>query len=258
MNSGRLKRSMSKFDPLQHEITAILTTLEQQQDVLTRFCRAIEEQSTGWSSFHSRHLRNAPRPEVPMIQDCITHVVDRIQLFRTIFQDSQKLEKWTDEHLTAFTRERHDNAIYVFTIFTVIFLPLSFVCSFLGMNTADVRNMSGGQTIFWAAALPLTLVVVLIALLVTDELGEAWMTFRDKLGLPARRLGITPRREPSSYWRRTSGAQDMLKNISERKRSAKARDALAAAATELPKREPKTEDIKMLNERAATFESIAR
>lgn len=33
------------------------------------------------------------------------------------------------------TKDRHDSAIYAFTIVTIIFLPLSFVCSFLGMNT---------------------------------------------------------------------------------------------------------------------------
>lgn len=256
MNSGRLKRSMPKFDPLQQEIAAVLKTLEHQVDLLTRFSRAIEQQSTGWTSYHSKHMQNALRPEIPMLQDCITHVVDRIQLFKTILDDSQKLEKWTDEHLTAFTKDRHDNAIYVFTIFTVIFLPLSFVCSFLGMNTSDVRNMSAGQSVFWAAALPLTLVVILIALVVTDELGEFWTTLRDKFGIPVRHLGITPRHEPSSYWRRTSGAQEMLKNISERKKGPKVRGLPAATGAELPKKKPKMEKINKLNQRAPTFGSI--
>jgi hypothetical protein len=170
--------------------------------------------------------------------------------------DSKRLEKWTDEHLTAFTRDRHDNAIYVFTIFTVIFLPLSFVCSFLGMNTADVRDMKYGQSIFWVAALPLTFFVVLIALLVTDELGEVWLMLKDKFGLNTTRLGLTRRREPSSYWRRTSGAQEMLKNVSERKRTAKPRktDPVPTAETVTPSTKSKGENIKMLNGRAPTFE----
>lgn len=257
VNSGRLKRSMPKFDPLQQEIEAVLKTLEHQVDMLTRLCRTIEIQSTGWTSFHSRHLQNAPRPEVPMLQDCITHVVDRIQLFRTIMDDSKRLEKWTDEHLTAFTKDRHDNAIYVFTIFTVIFLPLSFVCSFLGMNTADVRDTTHGQSIFWAAALPLTFIVVLIALLVTDELGEVWITLKDKFGLKTTRLGLTRRREPSSYWRRTSGAQEMLNNISERKRPPKTRKVDQVPNVEPPPPSKKTieENMKTLNQRAPTFGS---
>ncbi|KAL2417600.1 hypothetical protein ABEF94_005838 [Exophiala dermatitidis] len=57
-------------------------------------------------------------------------------------------------------QEDHGKAILVFTIVTIIFLPMSFVTGFLGMNTADLRNLHSGQWIFWAAAVPLTCVVV--------------------------------------------------------------------------------------------------
>lgn len=52
--------------------------------------------------------------------------------------------------------EDHGKAIMVFTIVTVIFLPLSFVTSFLGMNTTDIRDMGSSSTLFWAIAVPLT------------------------------------------------------------------------------------------------------
>lgn len=52
--------------------------------------------------------------------------------------------------------EDHGKAIMVFTIVTVIFLPLSFVTSFLGMNTTDIRDMGSSSTLFWAIAIPLT------------------------------------------------------------------------------------------------------
>ncbi|KAL9000527.1 MAG: hypothetical protein Q9169_000820 [Polycauliona sp. 2 TL-2023] len=44
--------------------------------------------------------------------------------------------------------EDQGKAVMVFTIVTVIFLPLSFVSSYFGMNTADVRNLQQGQ---WGA-----------------------------------------------------------------------------------------------------------
>jgi Mg2+ and Co2+ transporter CorA len=48
--------------------------------------------------------------------------------------------------------EDHGKAILVFTIVTIVFLPLSFVSSYLGMNTADIRNMDRSQGIFWIVA----------------------------------------------------------------------------------------------------------
>ncbi|KAJ4512146.1 hypothetical protein HRR83_006106 [Exophiala dermatitidis] len=57
-------------------------------------------------------------------------------------------------------QEDHGKAILVFTIVTIIFLPMSLVTGFLGMNTADLRNLHSGQWIFWAAAVPLTCAVV--------------------------------------------------------------------------------------------------
>ncbi|KAF1809236.1 hypothetical protein P152DRAFT_494816, partial [Eremomyces bilateralis CBS 781.70] len=44
--------------------------------------------------------------------------------------------------------EGHGKAILVFTTVTIVFLPLSFISSFFGMNTADIRNLDNSQTIF--------------------------------------------------------------------------------------------------------------
>lgn len=59
--------------------------------------------------------------------------------------------------------EDHGKAILVFTIVTIIFLPLSFVSSFFGMNVMDIRNMSGSQSIFWIVAACVTVGVVALS-----------------------------------------------------------------------------------------------
>ena len=56
--------------------------------------------------------------------------------------------------------EDHGKAILVFTVVTIIFLPLSFVTSFLGMNTSDIRDMNNTQALFWEIAIPLTAMVL--------------------------------------------------------------------------------------------------
>ncbi|KAL7801053.1 hypothetical protein V8C43DRAFT_326182 [Trichoderma afarasin] len=59
--------------------------------------------------------------------------------------------------------EDHGKAIRVFTVVTLFFLPLSFVSSFLGMNTVDVRDSNWNQQIFWITGIPMTVVVLSLA-----------------------------------------------------------------------------------------------
>ena len=61
-------------------------------------------------------------------------------------------------------KDKQEAAIYVFTIVTIIFLPISTVASVLGMNTRDIRNMDKPQWIFWAVAIPLTTLVIVASL----------------------------------------------------------------------------------------------
>jgi len=56
---------------------------------------------------------------------------------------------------------------------TIIFLPLSAVAGIFGMNTADVRDMDLNQWAYWAAAVPVTVVVILLGLWWMGELGNA-------------------------------------------------------------------------------------
>ncbi|KXT09407.1 hypothetical protein AC579_8444 [Pseudocercospora musae] len=77
---------------------------------------------------------------------------------------------------TGAAKESRETAIYVFTIVTVIFLPLSFVSSVFGMNTNDIRNLSSNQWLFWVVAIPLTAFVIIVSwILAGGELpAVAW------------------------------------------------------------------------------------
>jgi Mg2+ and Co2+ transporter CorA len=61
---------------------------------------------------------------------------------------------------------------------STIFLPLSFVSSYLGMNTVDIRDMERDQGLFWQAALPLTVVVIALVLLGAYNAGRilSWVS----------------------------------------------------------------------------------
>ncbi|KAJ5972740.1 uncharacterized protein N7479_002658 [Penicillium vulpinum] len=77
-------------------------------------------------------------------------------------------------------QEDQGKAILVFTIVTVVFMPLSFVTSYLGMNTNDIRNMDSSQTLFWTVSAPLTVGIITIVLLVAfqvDRIREMFDAF---------------------------------------------------------------------------------
>lgn len=62
----------------------------------------------------------------------------------------RRVQRLTDDTKTRveINDDDHGKAILMFTIVTLVFLPLSFVASFLGMNTADIRNQTANQMLY--------------------------------------------------------------------------------------------------------------
>ncbi|KAF4539673.1 Mg2+ transporter protein CorA-like/Zinc transport protein ZntB [Lasiodiplodia theobromae] len=86
--------------------------------------------------------------------------------------------------------EDHGKAILVFTIVTVVFLPLSFVTSFFGMNFSDIRDMDQTQRLFWIVAASVTVGVVGLASFLAfygGDLVEALMDWRESRAARRRR-----------------------------------------------------------------------
>ncbi|OAP61154.1 hypothetical protein AYL99_03355 [Fonsecaea erecta] len=70
---------------------------------------------------------------------------NRISQLRT--QNVQLVETQQDEN---------NKAILVFTVVTILFLPMSFVTGYFGMNLQDIADTKSGTGHFWAVAVPLT------------------------------------------------------------------------------------------------------
>ncbi len=58
-------------------------------------------------------------------------------------------------------QDDNSKAIFVFTIVTVLFLPMSFVASFFGMNVIGLGATTTPLKNFWFVALPLTFGIVI-------------------------------------------------------------------------------------------------
>ncbi|KAF7502972.1 hypothetical protein GJ744_004759 [Endocarpon pusillum] len=125
---------------------------------------------------------------------------DEAESYEDLITDIEEMIAGT-KALVEIEQDDHGKAILVFTTVTIIFLPLSFVTSYLGMNTQDIRDQKNSQSIFWAAALPLTLVVVLVSMSIgyrSDDLRDSWeKLFTQKL----RHKALEPQGVRTHKWR---------------------------------------------------------
>lgn len=113
------------------------------------------------------------------LTDCIQLVEQREFDLRRHTDFADDLERVV-EYSIDWTRDRQENAVYAFTIVTVVFLPLSAISSIFGMNSSDVRDMAYGQWLYWAIALPVTALIIFLGLWWMGELGNVvkWVSGR--------------------------------------------------------------------------------
>ncbi|KAL7957117.1 hypothetical protein V8C34DRAFT_286828 [Trichoderma compactum] len=106
------------------------------------------------------------------LADCANLVDQREYEFRRNTEYAEDLEREITYKME-WTKDRQENAIYAFTLVTIIFLPLSAISSIFGMNTNDIRNMDFDQWLYWAVALPVTVIIIIAGLWWMDELSNA-------------------------------------------------------------------------------------
>lgn len=109
--------------------------------------------------------------------------------------------------------EDHGKAILVFTVVTIIFLPLNFVTSFFGMNTVDIRDMTATQSLFWLVAILVTVGVLGASVFLAFQGGN--LMERLHLWLDARRERADNARAASN---RFAGFNAALKMVAKQNR----------------------------------------
>ncbi|KAL4931750.1 uncharacterized protein BDV17DRAFT_226384 [Aspergillus undulatus] len=110
-------------------------------------------------------------PARAVLQSLQTDLQEKKDVFSELIKRADTLERQIVQRVDII-QEDHGKAILVFTIVSVIFLPLSFVSSYLGMNTADIRDMELNQALFWQVAVPVTVVVVALVLVGAYNAGR--------------------------------------------------------------------------------------
>jgi hypothetical protein len=153
---------LRKIWRMREELDLITIINIQQDELFKNYLRVLEPCTFRVTTFN-RAARF--RTEAPFIHTLLRKAYD----VRMRISDLDSRLEDVSSHVSRMLeiqQENNGNAIIVFTMVTIIFLPLSWATSYLGMNTSDIRNLSQGQWLFWLIALPVTGVVIGLAILV--------------------------------------------------------------------------------------------
>lgn len=167
------KRVFLDIHGLEEELDALHSMLESQKSLLCNYLKLLSPGSTRATNATRVGQYKIERAYARKQQKNLDAKEDSIRILR---EKSQILKEQVKK-IIEILEEDHGKAIRVFTFVTLLFLPLSFVTSFMGMNTVDVRDTEWSQKIFWVTGLPVTLVVVIFALIYAyrGERIQDWM-----------------------------------------------------------------------------------
>ncbi|USP82040.1 uncharacterized protein yc1106_09314 [Curvularia clavata] len=174
VNHRPSKRLLRDLNLLQEELS-ILTSVNTRQANLVRNYLTVLDDATYEKRIPSRQSM-FPYERI-LLGACLENLELVMEDYEDLIRRCGPLANRTKQSLE-INEEDHGKAIMVFTVVTVIFLPLSFATSYLGMNTADIRDMDQKQGLFWTIAIPLTVVTVGACLLIGyngEEIRDMFM-----------------------------------------------------------------------------------
>ncbi|KAL1641813.1 hypothetical protein SLS58_005855 [Diplodia intermedia] len=154
------KRLLRDINLLEEELNAILRVVDWQREAIQSFMAVLDHRSYRKAN-GKRQARYAVEQNV--LISALRPLATYVSEYRYLAGLCPSLSKKTNQS-TEINEEDHGKAILVFTIVTAIFLPLSFVTSYLGMNTTDIRDTGYDQSLFWIISLPLTVTIMALIL----------------------------------------------------------------------------------------------
>ncbi|RLM01564.1 hypothetical protein CFD26_108727 [Aspergillus turcosus] len=190
------RRLLADIQALQEEVATMSEICSQQSNSLVEYWWNVDPETFQITSQSRRQQYDL---ESGVLHRCVGQLradLDELKALQQRLRDLEDKARYRIEVL----EEDNSKAIFVFTFVTAVFLPMSFVTSYLGMNTNDIRNMSNSQSTFWAVALPVTAVVVGLAVLAAykgDSILEWLFDSRQRLKT-TRRSGHTRQETPKS------------------------------------------------------------
>ncbi|KAJ5564395.1 Mg2+ transporter protein CorA-like/Zinc transport protein ZntB [Penicillium frequentans] len=167
------RRLMQEIYIVREELLMVEKITKEQHQILTDYCDVLRPDTfriTTESRISSFEIESI------WLQKLIDGTNDDLDLIEALLDRLESIATQTRNGVEV-RQEDQGKAILVFTIMTVVFMPLSFITGYFGMNTEDIRNMGSSQTLFWTVSIPFTVVIISAVLLVAfqaDRLREAF------------------------------------------------------------------------------------
>lgn len=136
----------------QEEISIIKNVLNQQMSVLAGLRQSLDPKTFNTPSI-TRKLRH--NFECKAIDKILIRIQEQAKNCDELL-DRAKLIAIQNVQLVETFQDDNSKAIFVFTIVTVLFLPMGFVASFFGMNVIGIDNQKTTLKHFWTISLSLT------------------------------------------------------------------------------------------------------
>lgn len=200
---------------VQEELNIIISIMEQQMELVASLQgnqRSSYNKSYSYVAtqpYHQRPLSSLPPADVATyrqvsfsrLSDPAAQLLENLQReyadLVDLRENSNALINRTIQ-LVNIRLEDHGKAILVFTIVTIIFLPLSFISSFFGMNFSDIRDMEQTQRLFWVIAGSLTVATLAFSIFLAFYGGaimEWVVTWRENRSRRSRKRMAVKKRE---------------------------------------------------------------
>ncbi|KAL2124626.1 hypothetical protein VTJ04DRAFT_991 [Mycothermus thermophilus] len=116
----------------------------------------------------------------PVERECMLRELDALreafEELDNLFEFAKSLKNRVAQMIEVLN-EANDKSIRTFTAVTVIFLPMTFISGFFGMNTIDIRDIDADQTLYWTIAIPVTFLTLFATFVYGykgDEIGD-WL-----------------------------------------------------------------------------------
>ncbi|KAF5494968.1 hypothetical protein CGCS363_v009525 [Colletotrichum siamense] len=174
------RNAFVQIHALEEELEALQMVVDSQQELWRAHHKLFSPltfkcPTTDW--FYYRERKSMFRLESKGVRRQQRRLAERERALWILRKRTRALRDDTKQRIEILD-EGHGRAIRVFTIVTLFFLPLSFVTSFFGMNTTDVRDTKYDQRIFWSTALPVTFGVIGLAFMYGYkwDLVRAWFS----------------------------------------------------------------------------------
>lgn len=164
-----------ELNRVSEEIQIILDVLNQQKRFFELYSKLLDP--AGFENATAKRKTRYPY-EKASINRNIRTTTDRINDCNDLLRRADRLAVQNVQLVESY-QDDNNKTLMIFTFVTIIFLPLSFVTGFFGMNVKGISSQTLTVTHFWIIAIPITVSVGILSLVLTlwGRISRTWDDF---------------------------------------------------------------------------------